>query len=225
MGVTTSLALEASDLFRFFHAADGDETVALRGVSLAVGPGEVIAIVGPSGSGKSTLVSCLAGLDVPDAGFVRIAGDRMSRHSEIDRAALRAHRVGMMFQSGNLIQHLSVAENVAFARKLGGRSADRASVDGLLQRLGILERALEYPSRLSGGETARAGLAVALANEPAIVLADEPTGELDGTNSLAVLDILCECADYGSAVLLVTHNADVARRATRTLELRDGAIA
>ena len=215
-------ALEASSLYRFFHAGE-EETLALQGVSLTVGRGELVAVVGPSGSGKSTLLACLAGLDEPDGGCVLIEGERLSRRPEPERAALRARRVGVLFQSGNLLDHLTVAENVVLAQRVAGRpNPGRAA--GLLEALGLARRAHARPAELSGGETARAGLAVALANDPAVVLADEPTGELDSASEARVLDLLWAHAAAGGAVVVATHSPAVAAAAARTLHLRDGRV-
>jgi putative ABC transport system ATP-binding protein len=216
-----SHVLAARDLYRFFHAGD-DEALALRGVSLEAEPGEVVAVTGPSGSGKSTLLACLAGLDEPDGGTVTIDGERLSRRPEEQRAAVRARRIGMLYQHGNLIGHLSVAANVAMARSLGGGSTHAGE---LLERCGIAARARARPAQLSGGELARAGLAVALANDPAVLLADEPTGELDATTAQRVLGLLRERAGAGSAVVVVTHDAAVAAAADREVRLRDGRVA
>lgn len=216
-----SAAVTAESLYRFYHAGD-DETLALQGVSLAVAPGEMVSVTGPSGSGKSTLLACLAGLDEPDGGMVRIADERMSRRSEEDRARLRARRVGVLFQQTNLVGHLTVAGNVDLARALAGRRGDSADV---LERCGIAHRARARPAQLSGGELARAGLAVALANDPTVVLADEPTGELDGITARRVLDVLRERASAGAAVVVVTHDPEVAAAAQREIRLLDGRIA
>jgi putative ABC transport system ATP-binding protein len=215
-------ALDASSLYRFFHAGE-EETLALQGVSLTVGRGELVAVVGPSGSGKSTLLACLAGLDEPDGGRVLIEGERLSRRPEPERAALRARRVGVLFQSGNLLDHLTVAENVVLAQQVAGRpNPGRAA--GLLEALGLARRAHARPAELSGGETARAGLAVALANDPAVVLADEPTGELDSASEARVLDLLWAHAAAGGAVVVATHSPAVAAAASRTLHLQDGRV-
>ena len=215
-------ALDASSLYRFYHAGE-EETLALQGVSLTVARGELVAVVGPSGSGKSTLLACLAGLDEPDGGCVLIEGERLSRRPEPERAALRARRVGVLFQSGNLLDHLTVAENVVLAQQVAGRpNPGRAA--GLLEALGLARRAHARPAELSGGETARAGLAVALANDPAVVLADEPTGELDSASEARVLDLLWAHAAAGGAVVVATHSPAVAAAAARTLHLRDGRV-
>jgi putative ABC transport system ATP-binding protein len=218
-----SALLQADSLYRFFHAGD-DETLALRGVSLAIEAGEVVAVTGPSGSGKSTLLACLAGLDEPDGGMVSLAGERLSRRPEEQRAALRARRLGMLYQHSNLVGHLSVDANVALAQQLGGGATAGAWRAEVLERCGLATRRRARPSQLSGGELARAGLAVALANDPSVLLADEPTGELDGVTAGRVLALLRERAGAGAAVLIVTHNPDVAAAADREIRLRDGRI-
>src|SRR5690349_5453150 len=212
-------ALEARSLYRFFHAGD-DEALALQGVTLAVEAGEMVAVTGPSGSGKSTLLACLAGLDEPDGGMVRIAGERLSRRPEEERARMRAGKIGVLYQQANLVGHLSVRGNVAIARRLagGGDTSDA------LEQAGIAHRAHARPAQLSGGELARAGLAVALASEPAVILADEPTGELDDVTAERVLGLLRERADSGAAVLVVTHSPHVAAVADREIRLRDGRV-
>ena len=191
-------ALDAHRLYRFFHAGD-EETLALQGVSLTVCRGELVAVVGPSGSGKSTLLACLAGLDEPDGGRVLIEGERLSRRPEPERAALRARRIGVLFQSGNLLDHLTAAENVVLAQRVAGLP-NPARAAALLEALGLARRAHARPAELSGGETARAGLAVTLANDPAVVLADEPTGELDSASETRVLDLLWAHAAAGGAL-------------------------
>jgi putative ABC transport system ATP-binding protein len=219
-----SAVLEADRLYRFYHAGD-DETLALQGVSLHVGSGEIVAVTGPSGSGKSTLLACLAGLDEPDGGQVRVDGERMTRLPEEERARLRGRRVGVLFQQANLVGHLSVAGNFALAQRLGGRATDAAWRAEVLERCGVAARAGARPSQLSGGELARAGLAVALANDPAVLLADEPTGEVDAETAERILDLLRERADAGTAVLVVTHSEAVAAAADREVRLRDGRVA
>jgi len=215
--------LEAESLYRFFHSGD-DETLALQGVSLAVAEGEVVAVTGPSGSGKSTLLACLAGLDEPDGGMVRIDGLRLSRRSEAARARARAKTIGMLFQQTNLVGHLSVEENIALAQRLAGGVTSAGWRAELLERCGLTPRAHALPTQLSGGELARAGLAVALANHPRVVLADEPTGELDGATADRVLGLLRARAAEGAAVLIVTHSPEVAAAADREIRLRDGRV-
>ena len=218
-----SEVLEAERLYRFFHAGD-DETLALRGVSLTLARGEMLAVTGPSGSGKSTLLNVLAGLDEPDGGQVRIEGERLSRRPEEVRARLRGERIGLVYQTVNLVGHLSVSDNVAVAQQLSAKPTSRSWREEVLQRVGIAHRAHARPGQLSGGELARAGLAVALANDPPVVLADEPTGELDDATAAGILDLLAERARAGSAVVIVTHDPAVAARTDRELALRDGEV-
>jgi putative ABC transport system ATP-binding protein len=218
-----SAVLEAHSLYRFFHAGD-DETLALQGVSLAVEPGELIAVTGPSGSGKSTLLACLAGLDEPDGGSVSVGGTRISRRSEEERARIRGARIGMLFQQANLVGHLSVADNIKLAQHIGERSSNAEWREHVLERCGIEHRAAARPSQLSGGELARAGLAVALANDPSVILADEPTGELDSVTAARVLELLRARAAAGAAVLIVTHSPEVAAAVDREIRLLDGRI-
>ncbi|MDQ1486912.1 MAG: putative transport system ATP-binding protein [Actinomycetota bacterium] len=220
--VQAAAPLRTTDLYRFYRAGE-EETLALRGVSLHLAAGEVVAVTGPSGSGKSTLLACLAGLDEPDGGTVWVAGVRISNRPEPERAEARARHIGLLFQTSNLLAHLSVADNVALAQKLAGRRPS-ASVDVLLTGLGIVRRAHARPGELSGGETARAGLAVALANDPEVILADEPTGELDRATEDEVLGLLRQRADSGRAVLIASHSPAVAAMADRVLRLHDGRL-
>jgi putative ABC transport system ATP-binding protein len=217
-----SAVLEARELYRFFHTGD-DEVLALRGVSLAVEAGEIVAVVGPSGSGKSTLLACLAGLDEPDGGSVDVAGERMTRRPEAWRARLRARHVGVLSQTGNLVDHLTVGANVLLAQRLAGRP-DRGRCHAVLDAVGLTSRADAAPASLSGGEAARAGLALALANDPAVLLADEPTGEVDAGNERRVLALLRQRAGTGTAVVVVTHSDAVAGAADRIVILRNGRV-
>ncbi|MCU1487375.1 MAG: transporter related protein [Actinomycetia bacterium] len=214
--------LEARSLYRFFHAGD-DEVLALRGVSIHVVPGEIVAVTGPSGSGKSTLLACLAGIDEPDGGTVRISGETMTRRTERQRADLRSRSIGLLFQQDNLVSHLSVDDNLVIAQRLGG-GVDPERREHLLERLGILGRRGGRPDQLSGGEAVRAGLAVALANDPAVLIADEPTGEIDATTERQVLALLRSEAEAGRGVLLATHSRAVAGAADRVVVLVDGQL-
>jgi putative ABC transport system ATP-binding protein len=227
--------VEGRELYRFFHIGD-DETFALRGVSVSVHSGEMVAVVGPSGSGKSTLLACLAGLDEPDGGHVRIAGRRLTGRDEATRAGLRARWIGMLMQSGNLVEHLSVAQNIHAAQALvpraqakrdgqaGADGASRPQAHQLLEDVGLAERASARPSTLSGGEAARAALAVAMANDPQVLLADEPTGEVDRQAEARVLELMRGRADRGKAVLVVTHSERVAAAADRVVRMVDGRV-
>jgi putative ABC transport system ATP-binding protein len=213
------LPVDARNLYRFFHAGD-DEVVALKDISLGVERGEIVAVTGPSGAGKSTLLACLAGIEEPDAGRVVIDGERITRRPEGVRSAIRSRRVGTLFQSGNLVSHLSVTANIRLVRELAG--AEAGDIDGLLARMRLERRAQARPTTLSGGEAARAGLAVALANNPAVLLADEPTGELDAVSAGVLLSLFEELAAQGTALIIATHSAAVSAIANRELHLRDG---
>jgi len=214
--------LQAVELYRFYHAAF-DETQALRGVSLSIEAGEFVVVMGPSGCGKSTLLGCLAGLDEPDGGYVVVAGERLTRRPEAVRAKLRARHIGMLLQSGNLFDHLTVAGNIRLQMGLSGKpDGNRAA--RVLEAMDLGGRGSAWPSQLSGGETARAGLAIALAGSPEILLADEPTAEVDAETEQRVLDHLLSRRAEGGATLVVTHNKALAGHADRVIHLRDGRI-
>ena len=215
--------LRAESLHRFYRVAD-QETLALRGVSLSAAAGETVAVVGPSGAGKSTLLSCLAGLEEPDGGTVSVAGELITHRPEPERARLRARGIGVLLQSSNLIEHLSVVQNVALAARLTRRPSP-PEIATRLDRLGIAERADALPRQLSGGETVRAALAVALANDPWVLLADEPTGELDSRTETSVLELLGEVAGRGVAVVVAGHSEALAAASDRRLTLVDGQVA
>jgi putative ABC transport system ATP-binding protein len=214
--------LEARNLYRFYHS-DEEETLALRDVSLRVSAGEMVGIVGPSGSGKSTLLACLAGTDEPDGGEVRILGERITRRPERQRAAVRGRSLGFLFQSDNLIEHLTVEENVLLPMRLA-RKENKQRLSTLLDALGLIHHRKAYPGQLSGGEAVRAGLAVALAVDPKILLADEPTGEVDATTEVSVLDLLEKYCRDGGAVVVATHSAALAQKASRIIKLADGKV-
>jgi putative ABC transport system ATP-binding protein len=214
--------VRAQMLYRFFHAGD-EEVQALRGVTLTVSAGEMVAVVGPSGSGKSTLLSCLAGLDDPDGGTVWVGPRRMSRRPEAERAAIRAAHIGIVLQSGNLLDHLTVGANIKVVQRLS-RSGPGPTVPELLDAVGLAGRESARPSQLSGGEAVRAGLAVALANNPSVVIADEPTAEVDGVTEAGLLDLLANRITAGSAVVVASHSDRVAAAAQRVVTLIDGVI-
>jgi putative ABC transport system ATP-binding protein len=214
--------LRADRLYRFFRAGD-EESLALRGVSLSLEPGEVVAVTGPSGSGKTTLLRCLTGVDEPSGGTVWIGTQRMTHRSDAVRARLRARHIGLLSQRDNLFDRLSVLDNVRLAQRLG-KSSGRDARE-LLSTLGLESRVDALPEQLSGGEAARAGLAVALANRPTVLVADEPTGELDLATEARVLDLIVEHAAEGGSVLMASHSDGVRRRAHRVLALVDGEVA
>lgn len=214
--------LEAFDLYRFYHTGE-DETLALRGVSLYVDAGEIVVVMGPSGSGKSTLLSCLTGLDEPDGGHVELVGKRLTRKPEVERAAMRATQIGILLQSRNLFEHLSVTDNIRLQMYLAHKF-DKQRLGMLIDLVGLTDRRHARPSQLSGGEAARAGLAVALSTDPKVLLADEPTGEVDAETEQAIIRLLESRRQNGGATLIVTHSAALAARADRIVSLLDGRI-
>jgi putative ABC transport system ATP-binding protein len=214
--------LEAFDIYRFYHTGE-DETLALRGVSLHVETGEMVVVMGPSGSGKSTLLSCLVGLDEPDGGHVELLGKRLTRKPEAERAAMRAAEIGILLQSRNLFDHLSVTDNMRLQMRLA-RKFDQQRLDSLIDLVGLTNRRHARPSQLSGGEAARAGLAVALSTDPKVLLADEPTGEVDAETEKDILRLLVSRQQAGFATLVVTHSDALATHADRIVRLLDGRV-
>ena len=199
---------------------------ALRGVDLDVPSGEFLAIVGPSGSGKSTLFHIIGGLTPPSGGGVRIGGQDISSLTDAGRTELRKNKVGFVFQKFNLLPNLTAADNIAIARHIAGRSQTREpEFEEALRLLGISERLNHKPAALSGGEQQRVAIARAIVNHPAILLADEPTGNLDSQNSAAVLDVMRDLnRRLGQTILMITHNPEAAAFAHRTVRMRDGRI-
>jgi putative ABC transport system ATP-binding protein len=217
--------LEARGLAKTYDTG-GAEVLALRGVDLAIEPGEFVAIMGPSGCGKSTLLNLLAGLDRPTAGEVWLDGRRIDRLSEAELARLRRRKIGFVFQFFNLLPALSTVENVELPLLLVGRRRKdaRRAAHELMGALGVGDRPAAAPTQLSGGQQQRVALARALANSPDIVLGDEPTGNLDSTAARDVLGLLRAARDQGQTLLLVTHDARVAAAADRVVALRDGLV-
>ena len=201
---------------------------AVDGITLMVQPGEAVAVLGPSGSGKSTLLNLIAGLDRPTDGSVTVDGVRVDRLGETGAARYRRARIGMVFQFFNLLDDLTVADNVMLPAQLSGmaRGAARARAAELLETLGVDRHARAYPGRLSGGERQRVAVARALINRPALLLADEPTGALDTASGEDVRQLLSELNEDGQTIVLVTHDLTLAAKcATRTVSLVDGRIA
>jgi len=214
--------LAADELYRFFHTEE-EEVKALRGVSFSLSRGEIVAVMGPSGSGKSTLLACLAGLDEPDGGMVHAMTVALTRKPEIEKTRLRASYFGTMLQKNNLVSHLTVLENICLAQSVL-RNQDTSRAEEILTLLGMAKRAESLPAELSGGERARAGLSVALANAPPILLLDEPTGEVDTETESAILSTLGQLASAGTGIVMATHNMAVAKAAHRIVRMRDGKI-
>jgi ABC-type lipoprotein export system ATPase subunit len=221
---TVGASLAVRDVFKIFKTQE-IETVALRGANLKVKPGEFVAIVGRSGSGKSTLFSLLAGLSEPSAGRIEIDGRDITNLSELDRSRLRRDRIGVTFQSGNLLPFLTALENVELPLEFAGSARVRMRAKALLEEVGLSARQTSMPAQLSGGEQARVALAMALVNNPGLLLADEPTGELDTQTGEEIMRMLERLnRERGVTVLVVTHNSELAARATRSVRISDGVL-
>jgi putative ABC transport system ATP-binding protein len=222
-GVTDALVL-ADRLSRSYRNGNG-ETQVLRSASLELSRGGAHSLVGVSGSGKSTLLALLAGLMLPDAGRVVFDGEDLSALDDAARALLRARRIGIVLQSGNLIPFLTAAENVALAVELAGRDGGTVRAKDLLSSVGLADRQDHLPRRLSGGEAQRVSVAMALVNEPDLLLADEVTGELDSESADEVMELILGASrDRGLTVLYVTHSDELAHRAQRRLRLAEGEV-
>src|SRR6266536_2032424 len=215
--------LELEDVSKRFHRGS-EEVVALAGVTLSVSSGEFVAVVGPSGSGKSTLLHLAGGLDQPDDGCVRVNGRDLAGASVGERAGLRRREIGFVFQFFHLLPTLSVAENVSLPLLLDGRRDDDR-VAALLERVGLAGRARHLPGELSGGEMQRTAIARALAAGPSLILADEPTGNLDSATGEEVFEALVsQVRDVSATLVMVTHDVAAASRADRVMRLRDGRL-
>jgi putative ABC transport system ATP-binding protein len=216
--------ISVRDVFKVYREAN-TETVALRGASMELRPGEFVSLMGRSGSGKSTLVAVMAGLALPTAGQVIFDGRDITRLDEAERAQLRSRRIGLVFQSGNLIPFLSAAENVRLALQLSGRPDGNGRARDLLGEVGLAARLNHFPRQLSGGEVQRVAIAVALALDPALLIGDELTGELDSATSERVMDLLRDVRRQRQvSIMLVTHNPELAALADRRLTLVDGVV-
>ena len=223
MAPTTDLIVQATGLERIYVAGES-RVAALAGLDLEVARGEFVAVMGPSGSGKSTLLNILAGLERPTAGRAVVDGVDLGTLDEDGLARYRRDNIGIVFQAFNLLPRYRVLENVAFPLVFAGISpTDRARrASAMLDRLGMGPRASHRPSQLSGGEMQRTAIARALITEPALLLADEPTGNLDSANGAALLALLDEIHARGQTIILVTHDAAIAGRAQRVVRMRDG---
>jgi len=221
---TGGVVVEARELTRRY--GDGSTAVdALRGVSLDVASGELVAVMGPSGSGKSTLMHILAGLDKPTSGTVTIAGTEITKLNDAQMTKLRREHIGFVFQFFNLLPMLTAEENVTLPLSIAGEKPDKAWLDELLERTGLAKRGSHRPAELSGGEQQRVAIARALITKPTILFADEPTGNLDSKTGGEILDLVRGSVDsYGQTIVMVTHEARAALIADRILFLADGNI-
>jgi putative ABC transport system ATP-binding protein len=218
-------AVAARDVLRRY--GEGDYAVdALRGVSLAVPSGQFAAIMGPSGSGKSTLMHILAGLDQPTAGAVEIGGQEITTMGDKELTLLRRRQIGFVFQAFNLVPTLTAEENIVLPLAIAGRKTESSWVDAVIERVGIGDRRRHRPAELSGGQQQRVAVARALASQPTVLFADEPTGNLDSRSGAEVLELLGEAArEYGQTIVMVTHDQRAAAGADRVIHLADGEVA
>jgi putative ABC transport system ATP-binding protein len=218
------MILTASDLHRTYGTGEA-EVRALDGVDVGIDEQRFVAVMGPSGSGKSTLMHVLAGLDRPTSGTVQIAGTEVTKLDDKALTELRRDKVGFIFQAFNLLPVLTAEENILLPLSIAGRSPDREWVDRLIDTVGLRDRLDHRPSELSGGQQQRVAVARALASRPAVIFADEPTGNLDSTSSREVLELLRRAVDeFGQTVVMVTHDPDAAKVADETIEMADGKI-
>jgi ABC-type lipoprotein export system ATPase subunit len=224
LAATASSAVRIVDVFKIYREPEV-ETVALRGASLTLRRGEFVAVLGRSGSGKRTLLNLLGGLDLPSAGHIWIGGQEITRLDGRARAALRLTAIGYVYQEGNLLPYLTAQENVELPVRLAGAGDAGSRAQELLAALGMRDRGRHRPSQLSGGERQRVAVACALANRPALLLADEITGELDSATADGVLAVLAQArTQFGTTILAVTHNPAVAQRADRVVHMVDGRL-
>ncbi len=216
--------VQADDVHLTLESAAGAVNI-LRGASLRLNAGEAVGLIGPSGSGKSTMMAILAGLERPTRGSVAVAGCDLTTMSEDDLALFRRHHIGIVFQSFHLIPTMTALENVAIPLELAGRADAFEVAQAQLEQVGLAERFAHYPSQLSGGEQQRVAMARAFAPVPKVVLADEPTGNLDNKTGAAVIDIMFEMrAQQGTTLLLITHDSALAQRCDRVLSMDDGRV-
>ena len=217
--------IELRQLTKRYRTGDV-ETTALNAIDIEIDAGEYVAITGPSGCGKSTLLGILGLLDTPTSGSYRLQGQEIAGKSARELAAIRRGRVGFVFQSFNLVDELTVRDNVQLALRYGELPAkiQRERVDEVLERLGLAHRATHHPSQLSGGQQQRVAIARAIASRPALLLADEPTGNLDSAHGQEVMRLLRELNEAGTTLVMVTHSAEHAALASRTVRLLDGRV-
>lgn len=216
--------LETVDL-RKYYGTEPNVTRALDGVSLRVDKGEFVAVVGTSGSGKSTLLHMMGGLDTPTSGSVLVRGEELAKKNEEELTIFRRRNIGFVFQNYNLVPILNVYENIVLPVELDGNSADKAFMDEIVQMLSLEDKLKNMPNNLSGGQQQRVAIARALMTKPAIVLADEPTGNLDSQTSADVLGLLKRTsAAFDQTIVMITHNDEIAQLADRIVRIEDGKI-
>ena len=216
--------LETVDL-RKYYGTEPNVTRALDGVSLRVDKGEFVAVVGTSGSGKSTLLHMMGGLDTPTSGSVLVRGEELAKKNEEELTIFRRRNIGFVFQNYNLVPILNVYENIVLPVELDGNSADKALMDEIVQMLSLEDKLINMPNNLSGGQQQRGAIARALMTKPAIVLADEPTGNLDSQTSADVLGLLKRTsAAFDQTIVMITHNDEIAQLADRIVRIEDGKI-
>ena len=216
--------IEVKNLSKVYGSGEA-EVKALKNISLNIEQGEFVAIVGPSGSGKSTLLHLIGGVDKPSSGEVIIKGESIYKLKEKELAILRRRKLGFVFQFFNLIPVLTAEENIEMPVLLDNGKIDKNYMNELLKLLGLEERRNHHPSELSGGQQQRVSIGIALANKPSIILADEPTGNLDSKNSKEVLELLKYCAKkYNQTLILITHDINIAKSADRVITIEDGQI-
>jgi putative ABC transport system ATP-binding protein len=217
--------IEFSHIGKTYTRGDGTPVPALKDISFTIGKGEFVTIRGASGSGKSSLLNILGCLDTPTSGVYRLDGEDVSRYTDQQRSHIRNRKIGFVFQSFNLLPRTTAAENVEIPALYAGGNVDRGRALSILKRVGLAERAEHYVTELSGGEQQRVAIARALMNDPPLLLADEPTGNLDTAAGEAIMQLLTELHREGRTIVLVTHDGNVAAYAKRELLIRDGLLA
>ena len=216
--------LSARNLKKYYGAED-NLTKALDGVDLDVEQGEFVAIIGASGSGKSTLLNMIGGLDVPTSGQVCIGGKEIGKMKPDELTVFRRKNIGFIFQNYNLIPVLNVLENITLPIEMDGKKPDENFIEQIIELLGLTEKAYKMPSQLSGGQQQRVAIARALASKPSMILADEPTGNLDSETSREVLELLKETSErFHQTIVMITHNPEIARQADRMIRIGDGRV-
>jgi len=220
-----TVMIEVENLAKIYHRGDGSPVEALKDVSFKIDAGEFVTVRGASGSGKSTLLNILGCLDTPTSGLYRLADEDVSDYSDEQRSHLRCRRIGFIFQGFNLLPRTTALENIEVPALYSGERIDEHKAAALLERVGLGERGRHFVTELSGGEQQRVAIARALMNDPPLLLADEPTGNLDSASGRSIMQLLTELCAEGRTIILVTHDEETASFAQRELLIRDGVIA